>query len=60
MPLFGIIAHMDRANTHANNYANDARATLLTLAQLLGKQAAREAATADNNSSTDKEGASDD
>ena len=29
-------------------------------AQLLGKQAAREAAAANNNSSTDKEGASDD
>jgi hypothetical protein len=60
MPIFGIIVHMDRANTHANNYAHEARATLLTLAQLLGKQAAREAAAADNNSSTDKEGASDD
>ena len=60
MPIFGIIVHMDRANTHANNYARETRATLLALAQLLGKQAAREAAAADNNSSTDKEGASDD
>ena len=60
MPLFGIIVHMDRANTQVKNYAHEARATLLTLAQLLGKQAVREAAAADNNSSTDKEGASDD
>lgn len=60
MPIFGIIVHMDRANTHTNNYAHEARATLLALAQLLGKQAAREAAAADNNSSTNKEDASDD
>ena len=60
MPLFGIIVHMDRANTNANNYAHEARATLLALAQLLGKQAAREAAAADNNCSANKEGASDD
>ena len=58
MPLFGIIVHMDRANTHANNYAHEARATLLTLDQLPGKQAALEAAVADNNSSANKEGAS--
>ena len=60
MPLFGIIVHMDRANTHANNYAHEARATLLALAQLLGKQAACDVTAADHNSSTNEEDASDD
>jgi len=53
---------MDAVNTQTNNYVHEASSTLMALARLLGKQAAREAAAATHNSSTttNKEGAGND
>jgi len=40
---------MDAANSHKTNNSYEASAKLITLAKLLGKQAAREAVAADRN-----------
>ena len=50
---------MDAVNTQTNNYLNEASSTLMALARLLGRQAAREMAALETKANTTPNGGSD-
>jgi len=50
---------MDAVNTQTNNYLNEASSTLIALARLLGRQAAREMAALETKANTTPNGGSD-
>jgi hypothetical protein len=50
---------MDAVNTQTNNYLNEASSTLIALARLLGRQAAREMAALETKANTTPTGGSD-
>jgi len=50
---------MDAVNTQTNNYLNEASSTLIGLARLLGRQAAREMAALETKANTTPNGGSD-
>jgi hypothetical protein len=50
---------MDAVNTQTNNYVHEASSTLIGLARLLGRQAAREMAALETKANTTPNGGSD-